>query len=318
MRNVAGRTLGLLMKAALSPCGTNTQTLFPKTMRCRSCGSPMRSARSSFPGTTNRWLTLSMADRQQESRHETPRPQQQVELRSERLIYLENAISQLALKGRANDALQKYLQTINLQLLPSQETLYQLYRVLYRQRDLTGLYMATPLKQPVNMSAIIRLCKEMVEFRLANRVALYNSLINMLAERGEHDNCNTLFEHMKKWGIQPDMYTYGAMLKACACKKDLAGMEQLLDDMYNHGITIDRAIVSTLVTALCRARQFETAEKVVAQLSKYNAGNRALMNSVFRDELYRNIERWKRQREKKRQRMLRWRTNTKNKRRKKA
>ena len=270
--------------------------------------------------------------------------------------YLNVSISELLHKGRAADALYRYMRLVQYyKRMPTHETLYQLCHALYRTHNLTGLYavhdtlllyykerpmsrrrrrimlyLNTMIINLVSKSSarqlthrhqiadppihiVEQLCREITDLKLTTtkHVAVYNSILNMLAQHGQVDNAWMLFDHMRQNDIGPTARTYSIMLKAIARTKDFHAADHLLDDMHQRGIVTDQAIVGGLVTALCRRNAFIAAQRLVDQMHYYSNGDARLMSTETRARLLAYITKWEKQRHKKRLRLKKWSNNGK-------
>ncbi|KAI7850362.1 hypothetical protein BDC45DRAFT_573087 [Circinella umbellata] len=156
----------------------------------------------------------------------------------------------------------------------------------------------TPRTQPLDTQSISRVCSEMAELNLAHYAILYDTLLQLFMKRRDLSSCHELYNVMKQRQIEPTKYTYSIMLKVYGWEKDLNGMTNLLDDMYDRKISPDAGIVGVVVFGLCRLREFDTARQFVNQLFQSSGGDAWLIGIKMRERLLKNIDQFEQKRHK--------------------
>lgn len=232
------------------------------------------------------------------------------------------AITKLASQGRPSEALTVYLQLIRDGEFPSQESLYQLTRSMYRASDLGGMftihdtllsyyshhpkpsnrstrsimYMYTMLinliaknTRPVDMSSIRSLCKEMTQFSSKANIVLYNTLIKTLLEQRQVDQAHAMYKELKVQQLQPTIKTFGILMKDASRRRDIVRLMGYLDEIEKHpSIKMDYAIVSIVVTTLCHMQEFEKAINLVEKINTTTRDE--LTSPKYRQQLLKLIE----------------------------
>ncbi|CDS09770.1 hypothetical protein LRAMOSA02447 [Lichtheimia ramosa] len=357
MRNVTRRTTDLLIQSlipnvtAMAARVSIRVSSFPlsRVTRCSGCGSPIRTSTLNpafWNDMSRRWIATTNSN----NSNTVTAP------KLDPIQYLNVSISELLAKGRAVDALPRYMRLVqHHKRMPTHETLYRLCHGLYQKSNLKGLYAVhdtllfyykeRPMSQRrrriilylntmiINlisksssrqlsqhhqmadppMRIIEQLCREISDLKLSTtkHVAVYNSILDMLARHHQVDNAWMLFDHMRQNDIGPTAHTYSIMLKTIAQTKDLQAADQLLEDMHQRGIATDQVIVGGLVTALCRHNAFATAQRLVDQIYYYSNGDPRLMSTETRARLLTFITKWEKRRHQKHLRLKRWSKNTK-------
>lgn len=227
------------------------------------------------------------------------------------------AITKLSSQGRPSEALSIYLKLLQDGKFPSQESLYQLTRAMYRASDMVGMftihdtllsyyskqpkisnrssrslkYMYTMLinliassTKPVDMAVICSLCKEMTLFTSINNIVLYNVLIKTLLQQKRVEQAHALYDDLISNQIQPSIMTFAIFLKDASTRKDMPRFMKYLDELEKYdNVYIDYSIVSIVVTTLCDLQAFDKAVDLVEKLQL----------EVKRDEMitpkYRNL-----------------------------
>lgn len=228
------------------------------------------------------------------------------------------AIYKLSLLGRSNEALAIYLKLLEEEGFPSREALYQLTRGLYKSNNLVGMYavhdtlisyyrqnppskrsaramiyMYTMLinlivnnTRPVDMRTITHLCKEINQFfYTGTNIVMYNTLIKTLLSQGRVEIAQAMLQEVYK-NTKPTVITYGILIKDASRRKDIPRLMGYLDEMNEHDVAADYAIVSILVTTLCDSRGFDKAINMVETLHRISN----LVPPKFRAQLLGSIQ----------------------------
>lgn len=179
MRNVTGRTTDLLIRSLIPNVAAITTRLttrvsssFPlsRIARCSGCGSPIRTStvnRAFWNDMSRRWIATSHSNN-----HGVV-----AAAKLDPIQYLNVSISELLLKGRAADALYRYMRLVQYhKRMPPHETLYQLCHGLYRAHNLTGLYAVH--------DTLLLYYKERPMSRRRRRIMLYlnTMIINLVSK----------------------------------------------------------------------------------------------------------------------------------------
>ncbi|BGP15033.1 hypothetical protein JCM10213_002822 [Rhodosporidiobolus nylandii] len=108
-------------------------------------------------------------------------------------------------------------QVLDLGIRPSVQHLAILIRAYLRLGDAKGAHLA--LEYALD------------ELGLEPHVALYSALIAGLARLGEHSAVTAAFADMRARGVEPDRTLFAALAMSAARKRDVAGVEKVLDEV---------------------------------------------------------------------------------------
>ncbi|KAJ8663514.1 hypothetical protein O0I10_000756 [Lichtheimia ornata] len=183
MRNVTGRTTDLLIQSLIPNVASITTRLttrvsssssssspLSRIARCSGCGCPIRTSTVNRPfwsDMSRRWITTSHSNN-----HSVV-----AAAKLDPIQYLNVSISELLLKGRAADALYRYMRLVQYhKRMPPHETLYQLCHGLYRSHNLRGLYAVH--------DTLLLYYKERPMSRRRRRIMLYlnTMIINLVSK----------------------------------------------------------------------------------------------------------------------------------------
>ncbi|KAF8407910.1 hypothetical protein HHK36_007048 [Tetracentron sinense] len=96
----------------------------------------------------------------------------------------------------------------------------------------------------------------------------WNAIISAHEQNGNEEETLFLFVGMLRSGMEPDEFTYGSVLKACAGWKGLnCGME-IHDRIIKSGMGLDLFVGSALVDMYCKCGMMEAAEKLHDRIEK--------------------------------------------------
>ncbi|MCO5575585.1 hypothetical protein L7F22_029387 [Adiantum nelumboides] len=90
----------------------------------------------------------------------------------------------------------------------------------------------------------------------------WTAMLSAYAERGQGREALELYECMKKDGVEPNHYTFVALLKACGSVADLEKVRTLHNDVRRMGLGDDVYISTTLVSVYGKCGSIEDAENV--------------------------------------------------------
>ncbi|KAI8534284.1 hypothetical protein RHMOL_Rhmol10G0078400 [Rhododendron molle] len=90
----------------------------------------------------------------------------------------------------------------------------------------------------------------------------WNAIIAAYGQNGYEEATLSLFVWMLRWGMEPDDFTYGSVLKACAGGQALnCGME-VHNRVIKSGMGFDLFVGSAIVDMYCKCAKVEEAEKL--------------------------------------------------------
>ncbi|KAE9449408.1 hypothetical protein C3L33_18699, partial [Rhododendron williamsianum] len=90
----------------------------------------------------------------------------------------------------------------------------------------------------------------------------WNAIIAAYGQNGYEEATLSLFVWMLRWGMEPDDFTYGSVLKACAGRQALnCGME-VHNRVIKSGMGFDLFVGSAIVDMYCKCAKVEEAEKL--------------------------------------------------------
>ncbi|KAI7866809.1 hypothetical protein BDF14DRAFT_1743338 [Spinellus fusiger] len=172
------------------------------------------------------------------------------------------AITQLSQRGDRHDALRVYMELLSKQQLPSREAIYQLTRAFFHARDID-------------------------ELQLNSNTVLYNILLKVFLNKGDYANMQMMFQNLLDKKMKPNLHTYSMMLQSAVQQRHYEKVLELLDDMEGYDLIPDRAILSIVINAMCKVRQFDGANNLIHKAFLTMNGNN--MGVKFRDLLLKKI-----------------------------
>lgn len=333
-----------LFKAALYQAKETCYLLNSTTLygdRCCGCGRLLRPVPPPLADRTLRSLTARQVSAPRFMTTAAASQQESGARIIQRPRHYSSDIIQLAKNNEPIKALSLYFKALKHGDQPSQEAIYQVAYSLYKQKNLGGMYalhdtLYSNNKSAINLSkrfrrtlvyvytmlvnltanktsprvdihAIEQLIAEMSALGLPIRTPLYNTLLKLLAERDDQKGMQAVFDDLIAKGIQPTAHTYGILLHACSRRKDFASMIKWLDDMDQRGVCADSGVISVVVMALCKVREYDTARTLIYQVDANTMGDPVLLGAKMRKRLLRKIDQLQARHEVLRRRRIRWR-----------
>lgn len=102
-------------------------------------------------------------------------------------------------------------------------------------------------KKAVQKRPLVDVTPPLVE-RSASATFQYNIKLNKLAHRKDSlSHCLRLFDQMRQRNVQPDKYTYSALLTSCARARAPQAAFEIYHDIRKHGIPLDFHLRSSLL-----------------------------------------------------------------------
>ncbi|KAL5225583.1 hypothetical protein ABZP36_012222 [Zizania latifolia] len=90
----------------------------------------------------------------------------------------------------------------------------------------------------------------------------WNAIIASLEQNGHYDDTIVHFSEMLRFGMKPDDFTYGSVLKACAALRSLEYGLMVHDKVIKSGLGSDAFIASIVVDMYCKCGMIEEAQKL--------------------------------------------------------
>ncbi|MCL7026949.1 hypothetical protein MKW94_021400 [Papaver nudicaule] len=130
-------------------------------------------------------------------------------------------------------------------------------------------------------------CKSLAEARkifdmLGRRDAVsWNAIIAAYEQNGNEEETFLLFLKMVRSGMEPDQFTYGSVLKACASGEALNRGMEIHDKVIKSGLGSDVFIGSALIDMYCKCGMIEEAKKLHERIGKQTVVSWNAMISGF-------------------------------------
>ncbi|XP_008783105.2 pentatricopeptide repeat-containing protein At3g02330, mitochondrial [Phoenix dactylifera] len=96
----------------------------------------------------------------------------------------------------------------------------------------------------------------------------WNAIITALEQNGQYEETLAHFSQMLRCGMEPDEFTYGSVLKACAGLQSLDNGMKVHDKIIKSGLGLDSFIGSALVDMYCKCGMMEEAQKLHQRIEK--------------------------------------------------
>jgi len=96
----------------------------------------------------------------------------------------------------------------------------------------------------------------------------WNAMITALEQNEQYEGTLVHFNQMLKCGMEPDEFTYGSVLKACAGLQSLDSGLKVHDKIIKSGLGLDSFIGSALVDMYCKCGMMEEAKKLHDRTAK--------------------------------------------------
>ena len=96
----------------------------------------------------------------------------------------------------------------------------------------------------------------------------WNAIITALEQNEQYEGTLVHFNQMLKCGMEPDEFTYGSVLKACAGLQSLDSGLKVHDKIIKSGLGLDSFIGSALVDMYCKCGMMEEAKKLHDRTAK--------------------------------------------------
>lgn len=90
----------------------------------------------------------------------------------------------------------------------------------------------------------------------------WNAIIAAYEQNGNEEETLSLFVWMLRWGVEPDDFTYGSVLKACAGRQALNSGMEVHNRVIKSGMGFDLFVGSAIVDMYCKCAKVEEAEKL--------------------------------------------------------
>ncbi|XP_052133860.1 pentatricopeptide repeat-containing protein At3g02330, mitochondrial [Oryza glaberrima] len=90
----------------------------------------------------------------------------------------------------------------------------------------------------------------------------WNAIIAALEQNGHYDDTILHFNEMLRFGMKPDDFTYGSVLKACAALRSLEYGLMVHDKVIKSGLGSDAFVASTVVDMYCKCGIIDEAQKL--------------------------------------------------------
>ncbi|GKY93225.1 hypothetical protein MPSEU_000290200 [Mayamaea pseudoterrestris] len=117
---------------------------------------------------------------------------------------------------------------------------------------------------PLALDAALEIFARMGQGRSnAKDLVSYNTIMGIMSKAGEGEKAFDMFAQLKRDNIQPDKYTYTLLLKVCSQDEDI---DEILYDMWEHGVQADVVVYNTALQRLCDNRKFTQATKLVTEM----------------------------------------------------
>ncbi|CAM0911310.1 unnamed protein product [Alopecurus aequalis] len=90
----------------------------------------------------------------------------------------------------------------------------------------------------------------------------WNAIIAALEQNGRYEDTVVHFNEMLRFGMEPDDFTYGSVLKACAALQSLEFGLMVHDKVIKSGLGSDAFVASTVVDMYCKCGMMTDAQKL--------------------------------------------------------
>lgn len=90
----------------------------------------------------------------------------------------------------------------------------------------------------------------------------WNAIIAAYEQNNDHEQTALLFVSMLKFGMEPDEFTYGSLLKACAGQQAIYHGMEIHCQIIKSGMGCESFVGSALVDMYCKCGKVEEAEKL--------------------------------------------------------
>lgn len=90
----------------------------------------------------------------------------------------------------------------------------------------------------------------------------WNAIIAALEQNGRYEDTIVHFNEMLRFGMEPDDFTYGSVLKACAALQSLEYGLMVHDKIIKSGLGSDAFVASTAVDMYCKCGMIAEAQKL--------------------------------------------------------
>ncbi|KAF0928705.1 hypothetical protein E2562_006128 [Oryza meyeriana var. granulata] len=90
----------------------------------------------------------------------------------------------------------------------------------------------------------------------------WNAIIAALEQNGHYNDTIIHFNEMLRFGMRPDDFTYGSVLKACAALQSLEYGLMVHDKVIKSGLGSDAFVASTVVDMYCKCGIIDEAQKL--------------------------------------------------------
>ncbi|KAG9448681.1 hypothetical protein H6P81_008646 [Aristolochia fimbriata] len=109
--------------------------------------------------------------------------------------------------------------------------------------------------------ALPEACRVFYDMRIRDSVS-WNAIIAAYEQNGQNQETLLHYDQMLSWGMEPDVFTYGSVLKACASLQDMERGKEVHNRIIKSGFSMDSFVGSTLVDMYCKSGNVEAAEKI--------------------------------------------------------
>ncbi|KAF6989552.1 hypothetical protein CFC21_006878 [Triticum aestivum] len=96
----------------------------------------------------------------------------------------------------------------------------------------------------------------------------WNAIIAALEQNGRYEDTAVHFNEMLRFGMEPDDFTYGSVLKACAALQSLEFGLMVHDKVIKSGLGSDAFVASTVVDMYCKCGMMTDAQKLHDRIGK--------------------------------------------------
>ncbi|XP_037411007.1 pentatricopeptide repeat-containing protein At3g02330, mitochondrial-like isoform X2 [Triticum dicoccoides] len=96
----------------------------------------------------------------------------------------------------------------------------------------------------------------------------WNAIIAALEQNGRYEDTVVHFNEMLRFGMEPDDFTYGSVLKACATLQSLEFGLMVHDKVIKSGLGSDAFVASTVVDMYCKCGMMTDAQKLHDRIGK--------------------------------------------------
>ncbi|ONK76697.1 uncharacterized protein A4U43_C03F31180 [Asparagus officinalis] len=99
-------------------------------------------------------------------------------------------------------------------------------------------------------------------------IVSWNAIIAAFEQNEKYEETLLHFDHMLRCGMDPDDFTYGSVLKACAGLQSRDYGEKIHDKIIKSGLGLDPFIGSALIDMYCKCGMMEEAQKLHSRIEE--------------------------------------------------